>query len=1175
MDELQSLRVLILNDIPSDAEAMLDELRRSGFKPEWWRVDNEPDYLAHLDPAPDVILADYSLIQWDAAHALLALQERSLEVPFIVVFGTIDEEIVVSVMKLGAADYLVKDRLARLGEAVEHALEVKKLSDERKRARDDISARAGLQKVMGELGMRAMQNGDLLALMNAAVASVASALEADYCSILEFQADGQTLLLRAGVGWNPGLVGQAASTMKPESLAAYLLRTQAPVLVQDFATETRFRMPDLLHEHGVVSGLSVLIRRRAQPIGMLGVFTAQQRNFTADHVYLLQGVAELLSTAIERSETEAALNASETRYRRLFEAAKDGILILDAETGIIDDVNPFLINLLGYSHAEFLGKKIWEIGLFKDVVASRDAFRRLTETGYVRYEDLPLQAKDGRHVAVEFVSNAYQAGGKTVIQCNIRDITDRRRAEEEIKSLAKFPGENPQPVLRLSDEGLVLYANEPGRSLLADLGGAVGEPAPALWHDLITNTLASPLGIKFDFPHRDKIWSFFAAPILGEAYINIYGTDITARRRAEVTLTREHTLLRTVIDNVPDFIYAKDVEGRFLLRNAPWLRLMGVSSADEVVGKTDFDFYPQELAEHYTADDQQVIASGQPLINHEEKTVDSDGNTRWILTTKVPLPDSAGNVTGLVGIGRDITAWKRAEDDLRFQAQLLNTVGQAVIATNLDNQVIYWNRFAETLYGWSAGEAQGRNIVDLTPADTSREQAAEIMAYLQSGESWSGEFIVQRKDGTTFPALVTDTPIVDEKGALIGVIGVSIDITERKQAEEAIWELNADLERRVVQGTAQYVNAKERTEAILNSSADAIILCRPDGTIDQANLVFDTMFGHHMDEVLNQPLTSLMIPQHAPLQERAISAVIGARQPQRLEVTIQQHDGSTFDADLMLSPVIRPDLTLAGIVCIIRDISERKRMEDDLREALTNEKALSELKTRFTSMVSHDIRTPLSIISASAEMLRDYYDRMDAETRTRHFERIGGQIERMVELLTDVLTINRDVAGEASFNPVSLDLDQYCRALVEEFRSSIAAKHVLLYASLDEGVQIQADETLLYQALTNLLQNALKYSPEGSTIRLDLTLDESDAILKIADSGIGIPKKDLLALFEPFHRASNVGAIEGTGLGLAIVKRSIEAHGGTITCESQVGVGTTFTIRIPRGAAEALPTTTP
>ena len=115
---------------------------------------------------------------------------------------------------------------------------------------------------------------------------------------------------------------------------------------------------------------------------------------------------------------------------------------------------------------------------------------------------------------------------------------------------------------------------------------------------------------------------------------------------------------------------------------------------------------------------------------------------------------------------------------------------------------------------------------------------------------------------------------------------------------------------------------------------------------------------------------------------------------------------------------------------------------------------------------------------------------------------------------------------------------------------------------------IPANEKLLYQALTNLLRNAIKYSPEGSTIRVDLTLDANDAILRIADSGIGIPEP-ISRLFEPFHRASNVGQIEGRGLGLAIVKRSITAHGGTITCESQVGVGTTFVVRLPTaGKAE-------
>ena len=129
------------------------------------------------------------------------------------------------------------------------------------------------------------------------------------------------------------------------------------------------------------------------------------------------------------------MRVSEVRYRRLFEAAQDGILILDAETGMVLDVNPFLIELLGYSREAFLGKKVWELGFFKDIVANQANFAELQQKEYIRYEDKPLETSDGRRIEVEFVSNVYQAGEQRVIQCNIRDITERKRAEEEIRKL--------------------------------------------------------------------------------------------------------------------------------------------------------------------------------------------------------------------------------------------------------------------------------------------------------------------------------------------------------------------------------------------------------------------------------------------------------------------------------------------------------------------------------------------------------------------------------------------------------------------------------------------------------------------------------------------------------------------------------------------------------------------
>jgi len=137
----------------------------------------------------------------------------------------------------------------------------------------------------------------------------------------------------------------------------------------------------------------------------------------------------------DATQSERALRASELSYRRLFESAKDGILILDVDTGRVTDVNPFLIEMLGFSHGELVGTPIWELGPFRDIVSNKAKFKQLHQHGYVRYENLPLETRDGRHIAVEFVSNVYQAGDCNVIQCNVRDITERKHAEDEIRRL--------------------------------------------------------------------------------------------------------------------------------------------------------------------------------------------------------------------------------------------------------------------------------------------------------------------------------------------------------------------------------------------------------------------------------------------------------------------------------------------------------------------------------------------------------------------------------------------------------------------------------------------------------------------------------------------------------------------------------------------------------------------
>jgi PAS domain S-box-containing protein len=247
---------------------------------------------------------------------------------------------------------------------------------------------------------------------------------------------------------------------------------------------------------------------------------------------------------------------------------------------------------------------------------------------------------------------------------------------------------------------------------------------------------------------------------------------------------------------------------------------------------------------------------------------------------------------------------------------------------------------------------------------------------------------------------------------------------------------------------------------------------------------------------------------------------------------------------------------------------ELQASEENLRAALAKEKELSELKTRFVSMVSHDFRTPLTLIQSSANLLQSAFNHLDEAKKARYFERIYSQIQRMVDLLDDVLTFSRAEAGAIAINREDINLDKFCREIVDEFHSASTTKHTLIYTCAEPSPHIIADAKLLHQAVINLLTNAFKYSPEGSAVYLDLSFREDHAQIQVSDSGIGIPETDQLHLFEMFYRGGNVGTIAGTGLGLAIVKRSVEAHGGTIEYESSEGKGTKFIVRLPnRGHA--------
>jgi signal transduction histidine kinase len=252
-----------------------------------------------------------------------------------------------------------------------------------------------------------------------------------------------------------------------------------------------------------------------------------------------------------------------------------------------------------------------------------------------------------------------------------------------------------------------------------------------------------------------------------------------------------------------------------------------------------------------------------------------------------------------------------------------------------------------------------------------------------------------------------------------------------------------------------------------------------------------------------------------------------------------------------------------GLSVYFTDISDRKRIEAELLKALEKERELNELKSQIVSVVSHEYRTPLTTILSSAELLQHYGHKWTEEKKHQHLHRIQTTVHHLTQLVSDVLILDKAEAGKLEFKPTLLDVVSLCRELVEEFQQTVRDKQTLNFMSQGECTQAYLDEKLLRQILTNLLSNAIKYSDPIGTIYFALVSQHNEVIFRIQDQGIGIPPEDQKHLFESFRRASNVGTIPGTGLGLAIVKKYVDVQGGQITVESQVGVGTTFTVTLP------------
>jgi PAS domain S-box-containing protein len=518
-------------------------------------------------------------------------------------------------------------------------------------------------------------------------------LDFDRLSIWFYSEDTAAILGTYGID-TEGRITDERGDRYPVSALSYIwpiLQSQTPLIRLEDAP-LALKGKDVGQGTHVIAGL--WDGNRA--IGFISVDNLlRQRPFSDRDCEIIRLYASAVGHLVSLKRAQEEIRASEERFAKSFQSNPIAAIIDILPDGRLLDVNEAFLRLTGYNREEVIGKTGLELNLWADPEARSRLRQGLFEQRLLRDVESQLLTKSGeiRHILAS--AEIIEIAGQPHALIMLSDITERKRAEETLRqSEAKYRSifdNAAEGIFQSTPEGKFLTANP---AMARILGFSSPEELIRERTDIARQSYVHPeqreefkrlmeqqnkvSGFEYEVPRKDGsvAWVSETAQAVWDAtgrivrYEGIF-IDITERKQAVEALAQERNLLRSLIDNVPDYIYVKDTQSRFMIVNTALAHLVGSSTPDDLLGKTDFDFFPQELAAKYFAGEQALFQSGQALLGCEEPTLDDAGNPRWASTTKVPLRDAQGNIFGLVGMGREITERKQAEEALARQAEEL------------------------------------------------------------------------------------------------------------------------------------------------------------------------------------------------------------------------------------------------------------------------------------------------------------------------------------------------------------------------------------------------------------------------------------------------------------------------------------------------------------------------
>lgn len=896
------------------------------------------------------------------------------------------------------------------------------------------------------------------------------------------------------------------------------------------------------------------------------------------------GVAIINQDITEQKRIETELANSRETLTQLIQQIPVGLQVFNAD-GLCTDVNDAHVEIFGVSRENLVN----QYNIFDDPLAqgmpTGQAARRALNGETVRLGDIDFdfaqadphfadQNKERYYINVTLVPIFDGDGGvSSFVGVNV-DVTGRRTREQQLRTseerLRSMLETQSAFVTRIDLEGNYLYANPSFKEYYEWMypdGDLIGqssmESVAPVDHDQVNAVVercrhnpGQPFQVMMRKPKKDgdvfwSLWEFVALQDENGEVVEYQciGFDISDRVRTENALRESEARYRTIAEHFPNGLLALyDHDLRYTVVNGQGLADAGLTSAD-LEGKRLRDVFPPDV---YKRDEPALLAAlkGETTVS----TVEYANGFFRVMT--VPVEDDDGTIIGGMVMSQNITELKQAEaaqQDLIHQLELaVDTAQLGVWQLDIVTGKLEWNERLHEIYGITPEEfvenVDGwREMVHPDDKAYADERFAEIST---KGAVKDVKYRIQRKDGEVRYIDASGAALYNENREIVRLIGINVDVTEAERSKQALEA------------------SERRYRTLFNAALNPIVVYDENGRIVMINEVGARGLGLSPEEAIGKTLDDFYPGFHEITKERVRHVLdSGTTLYVEDEITIPGAGKHWFWT--AIQPLETKVDGVGQAQFMTYDITEGKQAEQlELERArlsmqLEQEHQLAELRSKLLSIISHEFRTPMTIMMSSSELLTKYHERLSPEGRQQRIDNIAEQIRHLNHLLDDVSKLSRTNRGFMDFKPGVANVSAMCAKVLREMEDMASDNHTLRLETNAPDETAVLDEKLMRHALTNLLSNAIKYSPEGGEILLRITQANGDWHFAVSDQGLGIPEQDQAGMFQPFNRAGNVGKIRGTGLGLAITREIAEQHGGTVQFVSQVGQGSTFTLMIP------------